>query len=170
MFGGLCGRFYDVDTGKMSSDVTSKIRNEETVHHFLQLMWADTVYVGCASNEQTGPYLLLNQSINHGPEKVAAAAYRDFPRISIILKFRAFLRLLPRFSLKSKQNTVYLKHANFLKDIPGLYSFAKQYAFLFSTSAEVERLFLYHNKFLTDDRRSLKSETIEWFLFLYLNL
>ena len=42
---------------------------------------------------------------NHGPEKVPAATYRDFPRISIILKFRAFLQLFPRFSLKSKQNT-----------------------------------------------------------------
>ena len=41
----------------------------------------------------------------HGPEKVATATYRDFPSISIILKIRAFLQLLPRFSLKSKQNT-----------------------------------------------------------------
>ena len=35
-----------------------------------------------------------------------------------------------------------------------------------SDSAEVKRLFLYYNKILTDDRRSLKSETIEWLLFL----
>ena len=33
------------------------------------------------------------------------ATYRDFSRISIILKFRAFLQLFPRFSLKTKQNT-----------------------------------------------------------------
>lgn len=47
-------RFYDVDTGKMSNDVTSKIKAKETVSHFLQLMWADTLYVGCASNVQKG--------------------------------------------------------------------------------------------------------------------
>ena len=40
----------------------------------------------------------------HGPEKVAAATSRNFPHISIILKFRAFLHLFPRFLLKWKQN------------------------------------------------------------------
>ena len=43
--------------------------------------------------------------IIHSPDKVAAATYRDFPRISTILKFRAFLQRFPRFLLKSKQNT-----------------------------------------------------------------
>ena len=41
---------------------------------------------------------------------------------------------------------------------------------LFLTSAEVDRLFSYYNKILTDDRRSLKRETIEWLLFLYISL